>query len=79
MDLTITKARNYLENIYGFHGEWVKSSLPEDAELYRVELHVLSGTFPSPYILADYSCMKVKAFGPFMRYKRTFYAAEVKL
>ncbi|WP_319506326.1 hypothetical protein [uncultured Methanolobus sp.] len=78
MDITIHKAKNYLENRYGCQGEWVKSSLPDDAGQFRVELHVFSGLAPYSCIVADFASMKVKAFGPFMRYKRTFHATEVK-
>jgi hypothetical protein len=79
MNITINKAKNYLENKYDNSGEWVKSSIPDDSGLYRIELHVLSGLAPYPCIVADYANMKVKAFGPFMYYKRSFFATEVKL
>lgn len=79
MAITINKAKFLIESRYGYEGNWNVKSVPGPDHPYRVDLHVFTGHPPFAYILADYSSMKVKAFGPFMRHLRTYYAVEVKL
>jgi hypothetical protein len=82
MNATIWKARRLIEDRYDpsgvWKGEWVIKSYEGPESPYRVELHVPAGSPPHVYILADYSAMQVKVFGPFMRHIRTYHASKVR-
>ncbi len=83
MNICICKARRLIQDRYDPLGvwkeEWIIKSYDGPESPYRVELHVPAGSPPFVYIIADYSALKVKVFGPFMRHIKTYHASEARL
>lgn len=70
------KAKSRVEKRAGdtTNRQWAKASPSQAVTETRVELHVLSGTPPAGYVLAEHSTGMVRAFDAGMRHITTFYA-----